>query len=103
MGHCHAEVWSAQDVLYDETMDVCRHENGIMWERFQVGGRFKGAHDKDIIPVEQVDNSLKCFALVVGAKVYEENIYPGFDGNVKNMLTQLNITTGFLITVDCKI
>lgn len=91
---------------YDDTLKIWTHG------KFGKGKQCKwptqwAKHSGDIIPVSEINDKLDCYTLIVGDNVYQTEIWEGgdfkktdFDGNVKNMLDKLNITTGFLVTVD---
>lgn len=80
--------------------------------KFKPGWRLKWPtdwklFDGDICPVEKIENDLFCHTLIVNEKVFHTYEWNGeefektdFDGNVKEQLKKLNITDGYLITVD---
>lgn len=66
-------------------------------------------HDKDIMPVSEIGEDLDCHTLIVDDKIFhteewsdhvDDFIHTQFSGDVKEMLNRLNITDGYLVTVD---
>ncbi len=64
-------------------------------------------HEGDIVPVQQIKKDFSCYSLIINNKVYHQEEWTGnnfvqteFDGNVTNKLKELNITDGYLATVD---
>ena len=62
----------------------------------------------DIMKLDEVEDNLRCYTLIVGERVFHSKVYRrgqgyvegGFDGDVKKKLKELGITGGFLATVD---
>ena len=64
-------------------------------------------HPGDIAPVKSIDPSLTCYTLIVGDDVFHEGEWDGkewrktgFNGNVKECMESLGVTSGYLVTVD---
>jgi len=65
-------------------------------------------HDGDIMPVKEISDDLQCYTLILNGKdVYHRKEWNGktfektaFDGMVKQKLDEMDITDGYMVTVD---
>jgi hypothetical protein len=135
--HYHAEVHitstedvDAQVAAIMAPFDENQHPKKGIWDWYQIGGRWTGAHDGydpesdpensgkwptewkrysgDIIPVQSIKDTLSCAALFVRGKVYQDEVWDGQywvatdfqKQTVAEKLASLNISDGWLVTVD---
>lgn len=63
--------------------------------------------EAEAVPVESITDSLSCYVLIIGERVFMQKIWDGqnyvptgFDGNVKSFLEKHKIQSGYLVTVD---
>jgi hypothetical protein len=66
-------------------------------------------HDLDIIPIDSISGELSCYTLIIPERelVLMKKVWIGndfmetrFDGKVKPVIEQANLSGGYLVTVD---
>jgi hypothetical protein len=92
-----------------------KEENGVVtWAHGKFGPgltlKFQSNFKRyfgDVINVSDIKDDFYCYTLMVGKECFHKEVWNGetfvnteFDGNVKGKLLELNITKGYLVTVD---
>ncbi len=92
---------------------IINREKGV-WEHGLMGRgrRIKWpadfvSYEGDVISVSEIKDSLECYALIIGDKIFQDAVWNGkdfvstdFNGNVMETLRKLDVSSGYLVTVD---